>query len=520
SISEVGLLCVAGYVLARQDILDKKTQKRINRINISLFTPSLLFSKVAFSLTPEKLKELWIIPLVFVVTTLTSMGVAYGFGTVLRLRRSQKFFAMAAAMFMNSNSLPIALMQSLVYSVKVLRWGNDDTGDAMLGRALTYLVLYSTFGMVLRWSYGVRLLTQADEESSEVDKDIEQPTERTSLLHKGDKGDKGSKHPAYSAIRAFSSPTVILHRANEDTEQPYSSKASASSSGASSPTLSPTLSRESSTDHVPDTPTVNGDHHYLKPRNCRKKSKKSIKARHFQNFPTTPVEEEPQTAVSRFIRRAKKRRCIFVRTWLRIKHTMHSINNFMTAPMWAALASLIVACIPSLQHFMMEHVRPIKGAINSAGNCSIPLTLIVLGGYFWTPEPEEVEKKVEKNMIKRIQKRLGLGGDAKGKGQEGNGYQEETRSTDDAASIVERVKMIFEQNRTYPETKDYLPNVHVHNPLDAVHQHSYFHHQNQAASGDAFERLISRTIFWAYCIITPISTIVAVLIGLVFAKLE
>ncbi|KIJ36390.1 hypothetical protein M422DRAFT_69779 [Sphaerobolus stellatus SS14] len=498
SISEVGLLCVAGYVLARQDILDKKTQKRINRINISLFTPSLLFSKVAFSLTPEKLKELWIIPLVFVVTTLTSMGVAYGFGTVLRLRRSQKFFAMAAAMFMNSNSLPIALMQSLVYSVKVLRWGNDDTGDAMLGRALTYLVLYSTFGMVinipltsfaqLRWSYGVRLLTQADEESSEVDKDIEQPTERTSLLHKGDKGDKGSKHPAYSAIRAFSSPTVILHRANEDTEQPYSSKASASSSGASSPTLSPTLSRESST------PTVNGDHHYLKPLNCRKKSKKCIKARHFQNFPTTPVyphsdtdsetsdsessledsdsEEEPQTAVSRFIRRAKKRRCIFVRTWLRIKHIMHSINNFMTAPMWAALASLIVACIPSLQHFMMEHVRPIKGAINSAGNCSIPLTLIVLGGYFWTPEPEEVEKKVEKNMIKRIQKRLGLGEDAKGKGQEGNGYQEETRSIDDAASIVERVKMIFEQNRTYPETKDYLPNVHVHNPLDAVHQHS------------------------------------------------
>lgn len=30
---------------------------------VSLMTPALLFSKVAFSLTPSKLKEMWIIPL-------------------------------------------------------------------------------------------------------------------------------------------------------------------------------------------------------------------------------------------------------------------------------------------------------------------------------------------------------------------------------------------------------------------------------------------------------------------------
>lgn len=40
----------------------------------------------------------------------------------------------------------------------------------------------------------------------------------------------------------------------------------------------------------------------------------------------------------------------------------------------------------------------------------------------------------------------------------------------------------------------------------------------QAASGDAFERLISRTIFWAYCILTPPATIVYVVIGLYFAE--
>ena len=53
-------------------------------------------------------------------------------------------------MFMNSNSLPIALMQSLVVTVPGLKWGDDDNNDAMVGRALTYLVLYSTLGMVVR----------------------------------------------------------------------------------------------------------------------------------------------------------------------------------------------------------------------------------------------------------------------------------------------------------------------------------------------------------------------------------
>jgi hypothetical protein len=56
---------------------------------------------------------------------------------------------MAAAMFMNSNSLPIALMQSLVFSVPDLAWGSADNVDAMLGRALTYLTMYSILGMVV-----------------------------------------------------------------------------------------------------------------------------------------------------------------------------------------------------------------------------------------------------------------------------------------------------------------------------------------------------------------------------------
>lgn len=52
-------------------------------------------------------------------------------------------------MFMNSNSLPVALMQSLATTVPLLKWGPDDTLDAMFGRSLTYLVVFSTLGMIV-----------------------------------------------------------------------------------------------------------------------------------------------------------------------------------------------------------------------------------------------------------------------------------------------------------------------------------------------------------------------------------
>ena len=119
-------------------------------MNVSLFTPSLLFSKVAFFLSPAKLKELWIVPVIFVVVTVTSMVVGWTLGYIFRLKKTQRNFAVAAAMFMNTNSLPIALMQSLVITVPGLKWDEDDNKNAMVGRALTYLVLHSTLGMIVR----------------------------------------------------------------------------------------------------------------------------------------------------------------------------------------------------------------------------------------------------------------------------------------------------------------------------------------------------------------------------------
>lgn len=148
---------------------------------MNFFTPCLLFSKVAFSLSAgmwilavslpscpssliDEFWELWIIPLFFILISAVSLVVAWLLAFVLRLDHQQKYvsvliflpisllntssrnFAMAAAMIMNSNSLPVALLQSLVVSVPGLKWGQDDTIDSIVGRALTYILLSGTTG--------------------------------------------------------------------------------------------------------------------------------------------------------------------------------------------------------------------------------------------------------------------------------------------------------------------------------------------------------------------------------------
>jgi len=222
------------------------------------------------------------------------------------------------------------------------------------------------------------------------------------------------------------------------------------------------------------------------------------------------------------------------------------IYEFMTAPLWAAGASLVVACVRPLQHALDEHVQPVKGALTMAGNCSIPLTLVVLGAYFYTPpEPEE-------------EGRAGRGLPTHGKGSR-------SPSMASYASFVDNVRDMFSMKRrdrsvVRPKKNDKRPGetktvivavlsrmvitpllllpmmaLSAKFDLQEVFDDPVFVVSNvlliasppaltlaqitQAASGDAFERLISRTIFWSYCVFTPPSTIIFVVIGLLLAKL-
>ncbi|KAK8846666.1 hypothetical protein IAR55_005753 [Kwoniella newhampshirensis] len=551
SIIEVFILCLAGYVLSRAGVTDKATQRKLNVINVSLFTPALLFSKVAYSLTPSKLKEMWIIPLGFVVVTGLSAAVAWVLSSLFKLKRSQTAFAICAAMFQNSNSLPIALIQSLVIEVPGLKWGADDSKDQMLGRALTYLVLYSTLGMML--------LSRADDED-------EEQSEAPPVSH----------HIATAQDRRVMSPEPLdtVPEGGEtnpffSSEERSNTRHTTSSFGVApttirdpspSPTLPFTAPGSAHSMQAPLAQRRGTDSSFMSRResalSTRRQPTRTESGREFWGLPEQPkrrgislIEEDssddeeddeewgdltppslrrrgrepPQTRLKSMMRKVQNKATAIGK----------SVNAFMTVPMYAALLSIFIAMIPPLQR-QMARVTPLEQAIKSAGQCSIPVTLVVLGAFFYAPPqnpplPPQPTLQSESPMSGSNHT---VGGYFERKfralaGPSGSSaYPKENRTV--FVAVVSR--MIITPLLMLP----LLATIAKYDLFEAAEDPVFILSAvllvssppaltlaqiTQAASGDAFERLISKTISWSYAILTPPLTLVYVVIGLVFGRL-
>lgn len=156
AVIQVVLICFAGFVAARSGILTKAGQKVISSINVDLFTPCLVFIKLAPLLSFNKMADLVVIPIFFCISTLTSYVSARFTSRVLRLNGPETDFVTAMGVFGNSNSLPVSLTVTLAYTLPDLLWDQieDDNADRIASRGILYLLLFQQLGQILRWSWG------------------------------------------------------------------------------------------------------------------------------------------------------------------------------------------------------------------------------------------------------------------------------------------------------------------------------------------------------------------------------
>ncbi len=236
-------------------------------------------------------------------------------------------------------------MQSLVATVPMLHWEEEgepeDTVDGMLGRALTYLVLFSTLGMFLRWSVGAKLLSSIDEEAEQE----QQPAVPTGQLIDHQQSPDGP-------ISANGSSS--LGNGAEGRQRPQRKRTGPQGWAVSFPN-SPVSSDDEDEAH-----DAAGNGQQSSSQSSLRKCGASL-ASFNERFILTPIR---------------------------------AINNFMTAPLWAAILSLVVAVIAPLQHFIGS-LEPVVGALETAGGCSIPLTMVILGAYFHS-EPQPATKDADK----------------------------------------------------------------------------------------------------------------------------
>lgn len=319
-----------GYIMAQVGVLDRRMQSKLNKLNVSVLTPALLFGKIAFYLTPQRLKELAIVPVGFLCVSVISALAAAVTSRLLCVLPGQRNFVMACSITPNSNTLPVALISSLVYSVPELHWVEDgqdsDQPEHMFGRALTYLVMFSTLGTVQRWSIAAKLLEGVKGISNSYY--ISDPPNRSGFRDDVTDPLIDDQHRSQYADRN----SILIH-----------------APATSSPLRSELLAEEA---EATDTPSV----HDSQPHGMAYSVGKHL-----------------------------------IKFW-------HVFLDFMTVPLWAALLSFIIVLLPSLQNFV-KSMDPFVDAVEQLGQCSVPMSILVLGSYFHESEEDEPNATNHRSML-------------------------------------------------------------------------------------------------------------------------
>ncbi|ORY04224.1 auxin efflux carrier [Basidiobolus meristosporus CBS 931.73] len=180
AILQIAVTCGTGIYLAKNGILSRDLQKSLSNLNLNFLTPCLLFTTVAFAVSPSVFLTFWPIPSYSLIFTLISMLASTICARLFHFSKAQANFSKAASMFPNTNSLPIPLIQSLANSTaaKMLLWDDNDTPENVQARGISYIVIFAILGNFLRFSYGFQLLdtpiTQTnDDHLPEHDKSID-----------------------------------------------------------------------------------------------------------------------------------------------------------------------------------------------------------------------------------------------------------------------------------------------------------------------------------------------------------
>lgn len=400
AVMEVVCVSLPGYIIARQGLLDAEQQKFMANLNVMLFTPCLIFTKLASQLTADKLMELAVIPLIFIIQTLVSYMVATGVSKAFGFGKRPANFVTAMGVFGNSNSLPISLVISLSQTLKGLHWDKipGDNDEEVAARGILYLLIFQQLGQLVRWSWGYHVLL------APASKYLGTPEGQNALLEDGRYRDEPDSPEALIPgliDGSDDSPST-------DNEDEFSGSDETFDSGERTPvnvsyvspeqvqspkTIYPTpsngnhlsvVSDDRSSDNIISFPSIRSPPHNEE-RNIPSGIKGIIpyvllKFRRGANFVApriTQISEQAFNALPHPVRKA------LAKTYAVFYRFFAGLWEFMNPPLWAMLIAVVVASIPNLQRLFFQEgsfiANSVTRAVAQSGGVAVPLILVVLG---------------------------------------------------------------------------------------------------------------------------------------------
>ncbi|ORZ03090.1 dynein light chain 1, cytoplasmic [Syncephalastrum racemosum] len=314
-----------GAILTRAGIFNMEKQKWLSKVNMIFFTPCLLFSNIASTISLEKLMAFWPIPAFYLVFSVAAYTASQLTSRLAGLSAAYRRFVLACVMFGNTNSLPIAIISSLAVSEagKILFWDADDTQDAVAARGISYTLFFAIFGNLVRWSYGYSLLRKHD------DDDMDSLSTDSSILASQTSSNYG---------------TIVeedLERQNQDSH----------------------LRPSGMPDRRLSSMTLTAQPE--EPEEISKPHQEAETTRLLSTFPSLPdQQQESQSERSCVVRLARR------------------IHGFMSPPLYAALLALLVGLTPlkSILYDKQWFLYPcFTKAIETCGRAAVPIILVCLG---------------------------------------------------------------------------------------------------------------------------------------------
>ncbi|CAK7223706.1 hypothetical protein SCUCBS95973_005270 [Sporothrix curviconia] len=409
AVMEVVCVSLPGYIIARLGHFDADKQKFLANLNVMLFTPCLIFTKLASQLDADKFIELGVIPIIFIVMTAVSYGVSLAVTKLFRFKKRAANFVTAMG------------------TLKGLHWSKvpGDNDDLVAARGILYLMIFQQLGQVVRWSWGYHVLLapkskyeEYNEESAEEGRYRDDPDDgetRTvngnpvidgegvvSSPSVGDEDDDEllvhSPVTEYSDVFDPSGRTPVAPRSRGS---PYTSDGEEDNTSASQGKRTP--KKRISKQHIH---TVNGnDFSDLAAANGDDGADfdgriMSFPRIHTVNEPDIPgglegvkVRLEIYRARSGHWLAAKGNRIYeslpspLQKVVMAVCRVALKFSNFiwefMNPPLWAMLFAVIVASFPELKRLFFEEGTFINNSVTSAvtqtAGVAVPLILVVLG---------------------------------------------------------------------------------------------------------------------------------------------
>ncbi|VEU21777.1 DEKNAAC102529 [Brettanomyces naardenensis] len=355
AVIEVVIVCLSGFWAASHGLLSNDGTKVISRLNVDLFTPALIFTKLASSLSLKKLLEVIIIPILYAITTLVSYVAANFMGRVLDLSDPESNFVTAMAVFGNSNSLPVSLTLALAYTLPGLEWDDvdDDTPDKIASRGLVYLLIFQQLGQMLRWSWGYNSLLK--KQPHDVIYSGEPDTERRELLP----GSSDSIAKSPSTAHSYGSSGI---EGSSDSVEEINDDAGSIDSENGVTMLS--------SDIIVPTSAI------IQPVRTVSRTAGGQILVEIEDKEDTEDELLPEENTAVSLAEPEQQSSIFKRAFSRFM-------GWMNPPLWSMLTAIFVASIPPIRYQFYEANGFIQNtlakSIKELGSVSIPLILVVLG---------------------------------------------------------------------------------------------------------------------------------------------